>query len=94
MKPTLKKQTATLGDKTKSCLKKQRDWKASRIRLLLTLAGLAVGFVLSSFALQISIPDPQLREQIVALPGKFTEAWNNNDAASLAGRCGRSNSDE
>jgi hypothetical protein len=55
---------------------------------------LAVGFVLSSFAQQISIPDPQLRQQIVALPGKFTEAWNNNDAASLVGRCGRSNSDE
>jgi len=75
-------------------LKKQGRRKASRHSLLLTLAGLAVGFVLSSFAQQTNTPDPQLREQIVAPLGKFTEAWNNNDAAALAGRCGRSNSDE
>src|SRR6516225_4553944 len=52
--------------------------------LLLTLAGLAIGFVLPTLAQQTDTADPQLREQIVALFGKFTEAWNNNDAAALA----------
>jgi uncharacterized protein (TIGR02246 family) len=52
--------------------------------LLLTLAGLAIGFVLPTLAQQTDTADPQLREQIVALFGKFTEAWNNNDSAALA----------
>ena len=37
-----------------------------------------------TFAQETNTPDPQLREQIVALLEKFTEAWNNNDAAALA----------
>ena len=65
-----------------------------KIRFLLVPVGLAISFVVVTFAQQPNTPDPQLREQIVALPWKFTEAWNNNDAASLAGRCGRSNSDK
>jgi len=60
-------------------LKKQGRRKASRHTPFTDLAGLAVGFVLSSFAQQTNTPDPQLREQIVAPLGKFTEAWNNND---------------
>jgi hypothetical protein len=52
--------------------------------LLLTLGGLAIGFVLPTLAQQSDTADPQIREQIVALFGKFTEAWNNNDAAALA----------
>jgi uncharacterized protein (TIGR02246 family) len=52
--------------------------------LLLTLAGLAIGFVLPTLAQQTDTADPRLRERIVALFGKFTEAWNNNDAAALA----------
>ena len=55
-----------------------------KIRLLPALVGLAIGFALPTFAQQTNTPDPQLREQIVALFGKFTEAWNNNDAAALA----------
>ena len=54
-----------------------------KIRLL-TLVGLAIGFALPTFAQQTNTPDAQLRQQIVALFGKFTEAWNNNDAAALA----------
>jgi uncharacterized protein (TIGR02246 family) len=55
-----------------------------KIRFLPALVGLAIGFALPTFAQQTNTPDPQLREQIVALFGKFTEAWNNNDAAALA----------
>ena len=54
-----------------------------KIRLL-TLVGLAIGFALPTFAQQTNTPDPQLRQQIVALLEKFSEAWNNNDAAALA----------
>jgi hypothetical protein len=52
--------------------------------LLLTLAGLVSTYALPTFAQQTNTPDPQLRQQIVALLEKFTEAWNNNDAAALA----------
>jgi uncharacterized protein (TIGR02246 family) len=55
-----------------------------KIRILLGLAGLALGFALPTFAQETNTPDPQLRQQIVALLEKFTEAWNNNDAAALA----------
>ena len=46
----------------------------------------AVGWIVSliDHAEQRSTPDPQLRAQTVALLGKFTEAWNNNDAAALS----------
>ena len=37
-----------------------------------------------AFAQQQKTPDPQVREQIVALHKKFDEAFNNNDAAALA----------
>ena len=55
-----------------------------KIRLLLTLAGLAISFALPTFAQQTNTPDPQLREQFLALAKKFDDAWNNNDAAALA----------
>jgi hypothetical protein len=55
-----------------------------KIRILLTLAGLAMAFALRTFAQQANTPDPKLRDELVALFGKFTEAWNNNDAAALA----------
>ena len=55
-----------------------------KIRLLLTLVGLAISFAMTTIAQQTSAPDPQLRQQIVALLEKFTEAWNNNDASALA----------
>ena len=55
-----------------------------KIRLLLALVGLAISLALPAFAQQPNTPDPQLREQILALANKFNEAWNNNDAAALA----------
>ena len=55
-----------------------------KIRSLLALVCLAVSFAVPVLAQQTNTPDPQLRDQIVALLEKFTEAWNNNDAAALA----------
>jgi uncharacterized protein (TIGR02246 family) len=45
---------------------------------------LAISFALPTFAQQTNTPDPQLREQLLALIKKFDDAWNNNDAAALA----------
>lgn len=55
-----------------------------KMRVLLALVGLAIGFALPTFAQQTNAPDPQLREQILALAKEFDEAWNNNDPAALA----------
>src|ERR1700730_13245876 len=55
-----------------------------KIRYLLALVGLAISFALPTFAQQTNTPDPQLREQLLALAKKFEDAWNNNDASALA----------
>jgi len=55
-----------------------------KIRCLLALVGLAISFALPTFAQQTNTPDPQLREQLLALAKKFEDAWNNNDATALA----------
>ena len=57
-----------------------------KIRLLLTFVGLAISFAVPTFAQQTNTPgsDPQVIEQLDALGKKFSEAWNNNDAAALA----------
>ena len=55
-----------------------------KIRLLLALVGLAIGFALPTFAQQKDTPDPQLRAALVAFNKKEDEAFNNNDAAALA----------
>jgi len=54
-----------------------------KIRLLLALVGFAIGFALPTLAQQAITPDPQLREQILALVKKFDPAFNNNDPAAL-----------
>src|SRR6516164_11480343 len=53
-------------------------------RSLFAFLGLAIALALPTVAQQMNTPDPRLRERIVALFGKFTEAWNNNDSAALA----------
>jgi uncharacterized protein (TIGR02246 family) len=55
-----------------------------KTRLLLALAGLAIGFALPIFAQQQNTPDPQLREQVLAHAKKVSDAYNSNDAAALA----------
>ena len=54
------------------------------IRLLLALVGLPISFALPTFAQQTNTPDPQLRQQFVALFKKFDEVWNRNDHAAWA----------
>jgi uncharacterized protein (TIGR02246 family) len=55
-----------------------------RMRLLLTLAGFAIGFVWPAFAQQTNTSDPELRQRLLALIQKFSDAENNNDATALA----------
>jgi hypothetical protein len=54
-----------------------------KIRLV-TLLGLAISFALPIFPPQTNTPDPQLRQQLVALFKKFDEVWNSNDHAAWA----------
>ena len=55
-----------------------------KIRLLVTLAGLAFGFALPTFAQEQNAVDPQVRQQIEAILMKFEEAYNKYDAAAMA----------
>ena len=55
-----------------------------KIRVLLTLAGLAIGFVLPTFAQQTTAPDPKLREGFATLLKKMDGGFVNSDAAALA----------
>ena len=52
-------------------------------QLLLTLAGLAIGFASSTFAQEQNAVDPQVRQKIEAVLVKFEEAYNNKDAAAM-----------
>ena len=55
-----------------------------KIRILLSLAWLALGFVLPTVAQEQKTVDPKILEQLDALCKKFDEAFNNNDAAAVA----------
>ena len=55
--------------------------KAIKVRSLLTLAGLAIGFAVPAFAQEQNTVDPEVRQQIEALIAKQDEAFNKNDAA-------------
>jgi len=55
-----------------------------KIRLLITVAGLAIGFAVPTFAQQTNTPDPQLRQRLVALIKNYDEVFNKNDAPALA----------
>ena len=55
-----------------------------KIRLLLALAGLAIGFAVPTFAQQKDTVDPQIIQQYAALGKKFDDALNDNDAVALA----------
>ena len=52
--------------------------------LVVALVGLAISFAVPAFAQQTNTPDPQLRQKLLELAKKFEEAWNNNDASTLA----------
>jgi uncharacterized protein (TIGR02246 family) len=53
-------------------------------RLLITVAGLAIGFAVPTFAQQTNTPDPQLRQRLVTLIKNYDEVFNKNDAPALA----------
>ena len=55
-----------------------------KFRLLLTLAGLAIGFGAQARAQEQNTVDPQVRQQIEAVRIKFDEAFKKHDAAALA----------
>ena len=51
---------------------------------LFVLAGVAIGFAIPAFAQQKDAPDPQTFALLDAHGMKYSEAYNNNDAAALA----------
>jgi len=54
-----------------------------KIRSVVALIGLVISIALPALA-ETNTPDPQQREQLLALAKKFEDAWNNNDATALA----------
>jgi uncharacterized protein (TIGR02246 family) len=55
-----------------------------KIRLLLGLAGLAIGFAAPILAQEENTVDPEVRQQIEALIVKQDEAYNRSDAVAIA----------
>jgi len=54
-----------------------------KTRLVGALVGLAISFALPVFGQQTNTPDPQLRQELLALAKKFDDAFDNNDPAAL-----------
>jgi len=54
-----------------------------KTRLLLALAGFAIGLILPTFAQEKDTVDPRVAEQVRALAAKYDEAFNKNDATAL-----------
>ena len=55
-----------------------------KTRLLLAVAGFAIGFVLPVLAQEQNMVDPEVRQQIEAVLRKHEEAYNEYDAAAFA----------
>jgi uncharacterized protein (TIGR02246 family) len=55
-----------------------------KIPLVVVLVALTISFALPAFAQQKDTVDPQIIEQLNALPKKFAAAFNNNDGAAVA----------
>jgi hypothetical protein len=55
-----------------------------KIRLLLALAGLAIGFAPPILAQEKNTVDPEVLQQIEPVYTKYDEAYNKNDAAAIA----------
>jgi hypothetical protein len=55
-----------------------------KIRLLVALIGLAIGFAVPAFAQQKDTVDPKTDQQIRALITKYEGAFNNQDWAAVA----------
>ncbi len=57
---------------------------AIKFRLLLSIAGLVVGFGNPTRAQEKNAVDPQVRQEVEALNLKYDEAFNQNDAEAVA----------
>ena len=55
-----------------------------KLRLLLTLAGFAIGFVVPALAQEQNAVDPEIRQQIEAVVMQFDETFKKHDAAAIA----------
>jgi uncharacterized protein (TIGR02246 family) len=55
-----------------------------KMRLLVALIGLAIGFAMPVLAQENDTVDPEVRQQIEAAVMKFDEAFNKHDAAAIA----------
>ena len=55
-----------------------------KIRLLLPLVGLAIGFALLTIAQRTNTPDPKLRDELVAFNKNFDDAFLKGDATAVA----------
>ena len=54
------------------------------MNMRITLAGLAIGFVVSALAQEQNTVDPEVRQQIEVALMKFDEAFNKHDASAIA----------
>ena len=55
-----------------------------KIRLAVVLVGLAISFVVPTFAQQKDTVDPKVEQQIRALAQKYDEAINKHDSIAIA----------
>ena len=55
-----------------------------KIRCLLAIVGLPIGFVVPAFAQQKDTADPEITQKIRAISKGYDEASNNNNAAGIA----------
>jgi ketosteroid isomerase-like protein len=55
-----------------------------KMRSIIALVGLAIGFALPTFAQQTNKPDPKLREMLANRIKAHTDALDKNDAAAVA----------
>jgi ketosteroid isomerase-like protein len=55
-----------------------------KMPLLITIAGLAIGFAVPAFAEEKESVDPEVRQQIEAELTKYDDAFNKHDAAAIA----------
>jgi hypothetical protein len=55
-----------------------------KIRLLLALVGLAIGFASPTFSQQENTVDPKTAQEIRSLATKYDEAFNKQDPAAVA----------
>jgi hypothetical protein len=67
-----------------------------KMRLLLIIAGLVIGFAVPALAQEQNTVDPEVRQQIEALFKKLDDAYNKNDLAAINGpiHAGRGSGDK